>query len=76
MNFLSYVFNTIVKEIREDIQIIKEIFTFHVEEVYEAIDLNRTKNLISKRMKLCQSYLEWLALAEEFDNLLPSRIYR
>lgn len=56
MNLISYVFNTIIKEIREDIQIVKEIFNFHVEEVYEAIDLNRTKNLISKRMKMCQSY--------------------
>lgn len=76
MNFISYLVKTVVKELQEDYLIIKEIFSYHSEQVQEALELHKTKSAIAKRMKFCRSYHEWLAVAEEFDSLEPNRIYR
>lgn len=32
--------------------------------------------MMKKRMKLCKNYEEWVAVAKEFDNLLPNQIWR
>ena len=65
----AYVYNTLLDEIAETTNVLKEVFFFHSHHIFENMKTKRIKKDLIKKMKKAHSFKEWRSYAEEFDNL-------
>ena len=59
----------IIKEIKEDTKILKEILNFHGGSLIQSLSTNRQKRNLIKKMKRTTNYKQWKTLALSFDKL-------
>ena len=65
----DYAYNTLLDEIAETTNVLKEVFFFHSHHIFESMETKRIKKDLIKKMKKTNSFEEWHSHAQDYDNL-------
>ena len=65
----AYACNTLLNEIAETTNVLKEVFFFHSHHIFESMETKHIKKELIKKMKKANSFEEWRSYAQDYDNL-------